>query len=58
MIREINDIIEREKNLKSSSIILSIDYAKAFDTISTSAIIKALRLYGFGEYFIDWNPKE
>ena len=54
MIREINDVIEREKHLKSSSIILSIDYAKAFDTISTSAIIKALRLYGFGKYFVDW----
>ena len=54
MLREVYDLIEREKNKESQSILLSIDYSKAFDTLSTDAIIKALNLYGFGDYFIRW----
>ena len=54
MLREVYDLIEREKNKESQSILLSIDYSKAFDTLSTDAIIKALHLYGFGDYFIRW----
>ena len=54
MLRELYDIIENERNSDSNTILLSIDYSKAFDTLSTDAIIKALQLYGFGDYFIDW----
>ena len=42
MLREIDDTIEYAKLTKSKSIILSIDYAKAFDTLSLTAIIKKL----------------
>ena len=54
MIREIYDIIEKEKSVKGNSILLSLDYAKAFDTISTRAIISAIKLYGFGDNFVRW----
>ena len=46
--------IELGKLSFPQSIILSIDYAKAFDTLSTSAIQKALVYFGFGEYFRKW----
>ena len=54
MLRELYDIIEHEKERNTGSIILSIDYAKAFDTVSTKAIIRALKLYGFGDTYIRW----
>lgn len=54
MSREVYDLIEHEKNKNASSILLSIDYSKAFDTLSTDAILKTLKLYGFGNYFIRW----
>ena len=54
MLREIDDTIEYNKLTDSKSIILSIDYAKAFDTLSLSAIIKALKFYGFGNVFIGY----
>ena len=53
MLRELYDIIENEKAANSNTILLSIDYTKAFDTLSTGAILKALKLYGFGEYFLN-----
>ena len=53
MLRELYDIIENEKSSNSNTILLSIDYTKAFDTVSIAAIIKALKLYGFGEYFLN-----
>ena len=54
MLRELYDLIENEKHANSNTILLSIDYSKAFDTVSTKAIISALELYGFGEYFLKW----
>ena len=54
MLREIDDIFERERNIKEGSIILSIDYAKAFDSLSLSTIKKALNIYGFGDSFKKW----
>ena len=54
MIREIDDIIELEKLKGEKSILLSIDYAKAFDTLSTKTITKAMKIYGFKQTFLDW----
>lgn len=54
MIREIDDIIELEKIKGEKSMLLSIDYAKAFDTLSTDAIMKAMKIYGFKEHFLEW----
>lgn len=54
VIREIDDVIEQEKVLKSNSILLSIDYKKAFDSISVALINETLKVYGFGENFCSW----
>ncbi|GFR99073.1 reverse transcriptase [Elysia marginata] len=55
LIRELDDIIDREKsNPQSQSYTLSIDYSKAFDTISIVTIIEALRMFNFGEKLISW----
>ena len=54
MLREIDDLVEYGKIKKTGSIILSLDYEKAFDTLSTKAILKALYHFGFGETFINW----
>ena len=53
LLREIDDTLEYHKSINSKAIILSIDYAKAFDTLSVEAIINALNYYGFGETFIN-----
>ena len=52
MLRQLDDIVEYEKYMNRGSIILSIDYSKAFDTLSTASIIKALKHFGFGNFFI------
>ena len=55
MISEMDDILETEKlSPTSENLALSIDYSKAFDSISTVTIIEALKLFNLGEYFISW----
>ena len=54
MLRELDDIIENGKRNYPDSIILSIDYAKAFDTLSLTAIKKAMLFYCFGEVYCKW----
>ena len=54
MIRQIDDIIELEKLKGKNSILLSIDYAKAFDTLSSKAILKAMKIHGFKNNLLKW----
>ena len=54
LLRELDDIIENGKRNYPDSIILSIDYAKAFDTLSLTAVRKAMLYYGFGEVYCKW----
>ena len=54
MLREINDIIEYGKSRKSNHLVVSLDYAKAFDTISLASIMHALNFFGFGANFQKW----
>lgn len=54
LLREMDDIIEFGKKYFPNSIILSVDYAKAFDSLSISSIKKALVYFGFGEHFRRW----
>ena len=54
LLREIDDILTIGKLKFPESIILSIDYAKAFDTISLKAVKKALVYFGFSGTFIKW----
>ena len=54
LLREIDDIIEHEKSEGTNSLLLSVDYRKAFDTISTVHINKVIELFGFGAYYSRW----
>ena len=54
MLRELDDLIELEKLKGKKSILLSVDYSKAFDTLSSAAIIKAMKVLGFREKFLEW----
>ena len=54
MLRDIDDITQWGRMNTSDSIMLSLDYAKAFDTLSTQAILDAMKFFGFGEKYIAW----
>ena len=54
IIREIDDIIENEKKNKSENLILTVDFEKAFDTISSKFIVETFRSFGFGSTFLTW----
>ena len=52
--RLIADILEYATAQKIESILLLIDFEKAFDTISWNFLYKTLEFYNFGENFISW----
>ena len=54
LLREIDNILQYGKTKFPESIILSLDYAKAFDTISLKAVKKALLYFGFDGNFVKW----
>ena len=53
-IHNIDNITSYLRTFKKSGLLLSVDFEKAFDTISVSFIIKTFKSYGFGNYFIKW----
>ena len=52
--RRINDIMELQKKLKKKGLIVALDFKQAFDAISINSILKALKIYGFGNNYIKW----
>ena len=54
LLREIDDILTYGKLKFPDSMILSLDYAKAFDTISVTAVKKAFTYFGFDGNFMKW----
>ena len=52
--RLIADIIEYSKQNKFDSILLLIDFEKAFDTINWNFLYNTLTLFNFGSNFIEW----
>ena len=53
-IRLICDLLEQTKTDKSSEILLSIDFCKAFDSMEWPIMHKALETYNFGESLRTW----
>ena len=51
-IRLIDDVINAANVINLEGILVSLDYRKAFDTVSRSAIISALRTFNFGPVYI------
>ena len=54
LLREIDDILENNKDRENEFILLAIDYRKAFDTIRNDFIMQCLDLVGFQENMKKW----
>ena len=54
-IRKIFDLIKFAKEQNIEALVLNLDYAKAFDKISTESILKTLQYYKFSHYLISWT---
>ena len=50
----ISDVIEIYDTEKLSRYLMRIDFDKAFDSTNHAFLIAALKIYGFGDNFIDW----
>ena len=53
-IRLIYDVLFETKNRNLQGLILSIDFEKAFDTVSWKFIVKTLKYYNFGPSIVRW----
>ena len=53
-IRTISDLIDYTSLKNQPGIILLLDFEKAFDTIKWTYILDSLRIFNFGEQFINW----
>lgn len=53
-IRNTFDILEYAKKKNKTGLLLSLDYEKAFDSISHGFIIKALKFFNYGFSFLKW----
>ena len=53
-IRLIDDIINTSNNEDLGGILISLDYRKAFDTLSKSSILTTLKTFNFGPKFIQF----
>ena len=53
-VRLIQDIISHLDINNKPGLLLAIDFQKAFDSIEWSFLLKALKHFNFGEYFIKW----
>ena len=53
-LRELADIIMYEKDREAQSIILALDFQKAFDTVSIDYMLKTFDHFGFGPIYKKW----
>ena len=51
-LRYIDDILNLTSTQNIDGMLISLDYEKAFDSINRDSIIAAMKIFGFGEYFI------
>ena len=54
VLRTLDDIIDHTNNKYLPGAIITLDYSRAFDTISKDFIQKMLNQFGFGDNFIHW----
>ena len=50
----VRDVIDLANNNDEGAALLFLDQEKAFDRVSHTTLFKALKAYGFGDYFIHW----
>ncbi len=56
-IRLVLDLLDYADSVHSNSLILFLDFYKAFDTIEHQFLLKSLKLFGFGDAFVDTIAK-
>jgi exonuclease III len=54
MIRLIDDTVGLMNTLEKPGIMLAVDYARAFDSLSKEFMLWAFKQFGFGENFVKW----
>ena len=54
LIREIDDILEHHREHEVAGYVVSLDFRKAFDCLSTPFLFQTLKKMGFGPYFLQW----
>ena len=52
--RIIDDLLDTQRINDSPGIVLAIDFKQAFDAINIDSILKTLKLFGFGDHFVEW----
>ena len=53
-VRTIDDVLEICKIMSHSSILLAIDFEKAFDSLNHEFLYQVLQKMGFGPNFLQW----
>ena len=53
-LRTILDIVEETKRSEKEGLLVTIDFEKAFDSLSWEYLFKALETFNFGEDFLKW----
>ncbi len=56
-IRLVLDLLDCADSVHSNSLIIFLDFYKAFDTIEHQFLLKSLKLFGFGDAFVDTIAK-
>ena len=51
-IRTIDDILEHAKRNNRAGILVAIDFEKAFDSLNQTFLVKVLKKFNFGTYFL------
>ena len=54
VIRLIEEIMDYTKELNIPGILITVDIQKAFDCLEWSYLVKALKAFNFGPFFIQW----
>ena len=49
------NIFNYAKVINLPGMMLMIDFEKAFDSVGFRFLIATLEIFGFGEYFVNWN---
>lgn len=51
-IRLVLDLLDYSHYIESEALLVFLDFYKAFDTVEHSFLVKALKIFGFGQNFI------
>lgn len=52
-LRLVHDLLDYADEVQSQALVLFLDFYKAYDTIEHTFLLKTLKLFGFGDAFIN-----